>query len=143
MIPEPQLVHWAVDDGKPPGICVDNPAEDFVSWTELELEIEERLLPQAVRVVPLGSSVKLGTFHGIVNHHIRLINPAGDPIGYVWFGKNPDKGWAYDGLVRIGDAPSDHEAVVWQLFQRYSDGTYRRIRAYDGPRERSRRVGFV
>src|SRR5207249_265310 len=48
--PVPELIHWAVDDGAPPGICVDKPFTEFVPWVTLKKEVEEKLLPQCVRV---------------------------------------------------------------------------------------------
>jgi len=62
---------------------------------------------------------------------VKILDPGGKEIGHVWFGGDPtDEKWNYDGLVRLGLTISDTEHVVWQVFQRYSDGSYRRIRSY-------------
>ena len=133
--PTPQLIHWAVDDAQPPGICIDEPHTGFVSWLELKKEVEDKLLPQAVRVIPYRSTVKLAEFRGHENHQVLIISSDGEVIGRVWFGKDPYQGWSRDGLVRLGNTLTDYEAIVWQIYQRYSNGTYRRIRALDADPE--------
>ena len=142
MANEPQLIHWAVDDGRAPGIQIDKPEPGYVPWSEMTKEVEERLLPQALRVIPKDSTVITAEFHGREHHQILIVGPDGNTVGSLWFGKDPYERWRYDGLVRIGKTLTDHDHVVWQIFQRFSDGTYRRVEALD--REtRPARVGFV
>ena len=63
---------------------------------------------------------------------VRIINLEGAHLGYVWFGTDPHNNWAWDGLVRVGD----DTYVIWQVFDRYSDGTYCRIRCQTlGPQD--------
>jgi transcriptional regulator with XRE-family HTH domain len=131
--PVPQLTRWGPVDGKPAGICIGSCSSGpFIPWPQLKHEIMQKLLPQ-VRLVPVGSIVSLGAFRGRANWIIRVLNPTGDEIANIWFGPDPHENWKFDGLVRIGwsrmagDSP---EPVVWQILQRYSDGSYRRIAAY-------------
>lgn len=145
MTAEPQFIHWAVDDGKAPGTVVDEPSVEFVPWSVLQREIHTKLLPQAARAIPLGSRAEPAPFHGRGNFRIFLMNPKAEVIGRVWFGKDPYRNWGYDGLVRLGNAPTDYEAIVWQVYQRYSEGTYRLLRAYDHPKRgpRKTRIGLA
>ena len=131
---EAQLTRWGPVDGKPAGICINScTAGIFIPWPELKSEIEERLLPQAVRAVPAGSTIVLGEFRGRKDWLVQIVNPDGKIVGCVWFGPDPGKKWAWDGLVRLGDAPNDHTAVVWQVYQRYSDSSYRILNTLDLP----------
>lgn len=130
-LPIPQKVRWGPLDGKPAGICIDTCHSGlFVPWTELKPEIETLLLPQ-VRNVPLGSTVRLGNLEDRVNWSVRILDPAGEEVGSIWFGVNADARWRWDGLVRLGDSyrPPKSDKVVWQVFERYSDGSYRCVEA--------------
>jgi len=123
--PEPQETLWGPNNGKPAGICITSSAADeFVPWDELRLEIETRLFNQLGDHIPPKCKAGLGDFKGRRHWLIRIIDPYGKQVGEVWFGTDPDTNWAYDGLVRVGN----DTYVVWQVFQRYSDGSYRRIR---------------
>lgn len=133
-VPRAQRVTWR--GLITPGISIDDEPGVFIPWSQLKPEIEEQLLPKAARVVPAGSTITPGEFHGQPGFRVLIVNPKGKVIGRVWFGKNPEKDWAHDGLVRIGDAPTDYTWVVWQVYQRYSDGTYLLLRALDKPEDR-------
>lgn len=125
--PEPQLVRWGPNDGRPAGIGVQgNTSNEFIPWDSLKPEIEQRLLNQVGLFVPLNSQVELGDLYGRQDWTINIISPEKDFIGYVWFGSNPEKGWGYDGFVRLGKPLKDTGTEVWQTFQRFSDGSYRR-----------------
>ena len=129
-IAEPQKTRWGPADGKPTGISIiDSPEELFVGWEKLEPEIEGKLLCQLGRHIPVGCKLRVDEFHGRKCWLVRIVSPELKNVGYVWFGPDPEKNWVFDGLVRVGDAPNDYEAEVWQVFQRYSDGSYRRIEA--------------
>jgi len=125
----PELVHWWPNhEDKGPGVIVeekDGPAE-FISWTELKPEIEKMLLPQ-VRVLPLGCTVELGNLGDRPNWVMKVLAQDGSEAAHVWLGNNADKSWKWDGLVRVGEPNKPDGERVWQTFQRYSDGTYRRI----------------
>jgi transcriptional regulator with XRE-family HTH domain len=123
---EPQRVRWSPVDGGPPGISIISDPGHFVSWPHLKKEIEECLLPQ-IRNVPVGSTVSLRPFRGRPNWVVRITDPSTNEVGDVWFGPDPKNKWGYDGLVRVGGTDSRGRLVVWQVFQRYSDGIYRRI----------------
>lgn len=58
---------------------------------------------------------------------VRVLSKEGQELGYVWFGSNPESALAYEGLVRVGTAIEGGPTVVWQTFERFSDGTYRRV----------------
>ena len=116
---------WAPVDTGQPGIkfIVDGLlAESFIPWFELKNEIRTKLLTQVIQV-PEEYNLELNTFKGKPNWRIR-IEKSGTIIGHIWFGPNPEKGWKFDGLVRVGK-PEGIE--VWQTFQRYSNGTYIRL----------------
>jgi DNA-binding winged helix-turn-helix (wHTH) protein len=128
-IPKPQRVRWGPVDGKPAGLCVESCLSGlFVSWNDLKPEVERMLLPQ-VRQIPIGSSVHLRSFRDRENWIVRIVDPKGNEVGDIWFGPDADKQWSFDGLVRLGepDRRAPDLAVVWQTFQRYSDGSYRRV----------------
>jgi transcriptional regulator with XRE-family HTH domain len=130
-VTEPQRVRWAPVDGGPPGISIVGDPGHFVSWPRLKKEIEERLLPQ-IRNIPVGSTVSLQSFRGRTNWVVRITDPNANEVGDVWFGPDPKNKWSYDGLVRVGGTDSRGRLVVWQVFQRYSDGIYRRIAVESG-----------
>lgn len=91
---------------------------------KLETEITTRLLNQLGLHIPPKCSVALDDFKRSETMLVRIINLEGAHLGYVWFGTDPHNNWAWDGLVRVGD----DTYVIWQVFDRYSDGTYCRIR---------------
>ncbi len=126
-----QTVRWGPVDNKPVGIVVAGTSgESFVPWDELQVEVEQLLLPQ-VRVVPQGSTAYLADLGDRKNWIVQVLSPAGEELGHVWFGPDPDTKWKWDGLVRLGSVPKpdDDASPVWQIFERYSDGSYRRIEA--------------
>jgi len=126
---EAQVVRWGPVEGRNPGILIDG-TRQFVPWDTLKSEVEERLLIQLGRHIPIGCSVQLDAFRGRENWLVRILRSDGGPIGYVWFGPNPDNKWEFDGLVRVGEEILRiNRMIVWQVFQRYSDGSYRRIEA--------------
>jgi formylglycine-generating enzyme required for sulfatase activity/tetratricopeptide (TPR) repeat protein len=104
------------------GICVNNCAE-FIPWVELKEELQQQLLPQVSRI-PSGSTVTLKDSQEKQDWIVQVVNQNGDEIGNIWFGTDPYNDWAFDGLVRVGS--SSHPVVVWDAFQRHSDGSYRR-----------------
>jgi len=125
---KPQNIKWAVNDGGLPGIRI-NSDELFVPWADLKPEVEKKLLPQ-VRVIPVGSTVELGSFQGRENWLVRVFDPDGLEVCHVWFGGDPYNEWKPDYCVRLGVAISNNEHEVWQVFRRYSDKSYRRVRDY-------------
>ena len=127
--PEPQETLWGPNNDEPAGICItSSPVGEFIPWKKLKLEIETKLFNQLGEHIPLKCKAGLSDWKGRPHWLTTIIDPNGKKVGEVWFGTDADNNWAYDGLVRVGVALSDDHAIVWQVFQRYSDGSYRRIR---------------
>jgi hypothetical protein len=129
-VPQPQQTRWGPSDGRPAGIYLDDARKTVIDWRQLKREIEKGILPQVYQV-PSGSSVALRDFQGKKDWIVVIQNPSGIDIASVWFGVDPMNHWVYDGLVRVGrlDAQEPQlKPVVWQIFQRHSDGSYRRKR---------------
>ncbi len=124
-----QQVRWGPVDGLEPGITIDAIDRHFIPWDRLRLEIETRLLNQLGRSLPAGCSVALQEFHGRPNWLVRVIDSNGATLADLWFGPDPDHGWRFDGRVRVGLALDEHHAEVWQVFERFTDGSYRRVDA--------------
>jgi hypothetical protein len=125
IVPEAQRVAWGPSLTPVPreaGICVNNCAE-FIPWEELKEELEQQLFPQVSRVPP-GSTVTLKEYGGKQDWIVQIVDPNWNEVGHVWLGRDPYNNWVDDGLVRVG-SPGPPE-IVWNTFQRYSDGSYRR-----------------
>ena len=122
-LPQAQPVRWGPVDGLNAGIClVSCQSGKFIAWVDLKSEIETRLFPQ-VGEIPGGSTANLNDAGGRENWIVEIVTPTGNIIGNVWFGPDPLNGWAYDGLVRVGD-PNTNPVDVWDVFERYSNGSY-------------------
>jgi len=121
--PERQKVRWGPVDARPAGITIVSPQEGFIPWKDLRTEIKQKLLNQLGMHVPPECDVALNEFHGRKDWIVSILDASSKRIGDVWFGPDPEKGWEFDGLVRVGNTE------VWQVFERFSDGSYRRIRA--------------
>jgi transcriptional regulator with XRE-family HTH domain len=127
---EPLHTRWGPTVGKPAGIvCYKGTAvAEFIPWLQLKSEIEQKLLNQLGLNIPVNCKAVLSDFRGRYDWLIRILDSADKHVGDLWFGTNPDDSWAFDGLVRAGKEIVSNRCVVWQVFQRYSDGTYVRIR---------------
>ena len=79
-------------------------------------------MPQLFSYTP-AFRFEMRDHHGKTDWLVQPVNDQGDRFCNVWFCVNDD-GWAFDGLVHFGD--SDADPYVWQSYQRYPDGTYRR-----------------
>ena len=135
--PVPQKVRWeSGTTGKETGMFAESEhGVDFIPWGKLKPELEKELVIQVGRV--LGDrvcTVATDDFNGRKNWLIH-IRDGEKNIGSVWLGGDPYSNWKWDGLVRIGKASNDNESKVWQIFERYSDGSYRRTEALDGPED--------
>jgi hypothetical protein len=125
-----QQVRWGRPDDRPAGIIVlsaEGAEVEFIPWAALKRELETRLLPQLF-ADPHGFTLKTADYHGKSDWLVQVVSPSGEPYCDVWFGPDPESGYAFDGLVRVGD-PEAEETPVWQVYQRFSDGTYRRLAA--------------
>lgn len=127
----PQRVSWKPDLEGESGIEIKSHPGGFIEWTHLKAEIESKLLP-SVRNLPPNCTISRGQFRGRENWIIRVFDKMGSELANIWFGGEPENGWRYDGLVRIGPAQKSPDFAVWQTWQRYSDGSYRRIKVHDG-----------
>jgi hypothetical protein len=128
----PQLVRWGPSDTLPAGIRVmakDSSEVDFVEWPKLSREIEQNLMPQLF-ANPKGFKFALHDHNGKRDWLVQVRDVRGEWYCDVWFGNAPEHGWRFDGLIRVGD-PND-STPVWQTYQRYSDGTYRRGNSLTG-----------
>jgi hypothetical protein len=132
--PVPQKIRW--DSGHKSGvhgmIVESHESVGFIPWEDLKPELEKDLLVHLGRVLGSRSyTIDTAPFHGRENWLIRILDESGSAVGSVWLGNDPYQGWKWDGLVRVGNAPTEHTAKVWQVFERYSDGSYRRVAALD------------
>gem|GEM_PF-2901661 len=121
----PQVTLWAPVFGGPPGIFINRVGGKLILWKELQQEILEGLFPQAVRCIAKGSTVALLPLRDQPNFRIGIVSPSEKIVGRVWFGADPKRGWRFDGKVRIGTTRGLYFAEVWQIYTRYSDGSYR------------------
>jgi hypothetical protein len=128
-IAEPQLVRWAPKDGMPPGITINSAQGTFIAWDALKEELEKKLFIQ-VKNIPVGSSAVLDELYGRKGWIVKIMSPDNQELGHVWAGVDPLEAWKEDGLIRIGKSISDGKAEVWQVFQRFNDDTYHRIKSY-------------
>src|ERR1700730_13056869 len=127
----PQRVAWhPADDRYGTGIFVwtDDPSivgrdRVFVAWPILELQIMKCLLPLIFRA-PDGYRVAVRNFLNNKDHTLQILDPEGTPILYVWFGGDPDHDWTHEGFVNVGGGTKP--PIVWQTYQRLSDGSYER-----------------
>ena len=121
---EAQQVRWGPVDGKEAGISIVN--GEFISWDKLSKEIETKILPQVEALNEYQSYyVTVEDFKGKKNWRV-IINSNKEQIGGIWFGPDPEiSGHPWDGLIRVGK--SFNPPIIWNTFQRYSDGTYRRL----------------
>ncbi|MGH8626550.1 MAG: toll/interleukin-1 receptor domain-containing protein [Gammaproteobacteria bacterium] len=126
---EPQRTRWGPNDALPAGILINEGREPFVPWDHLHLEISDRLFNQLGQRIPTGCKAVLRDFYGRKDWTVVIMSEDGQELGYVWFGSNPSNGWVYDGLVRVGSAIEGGATEVWQTFERFSDGSYRRVRS--------------
>ena len=122
-----QQVRWLPSqDGKTRlGLfSADDASGSFLSKKAAEKELATTLLPQLF-ADPRGWEFAVHDFNGKKDWIIWVVDKKGERYCDLWLGNNPDAGWAWDGLIRVGDA--DAEPHVWQAYERYSDGEYRRV----------------
>lgn len=125
----PLLVQWSPSiDGTSDTVMetstTDGEESVKVMKSALISELERQLMPQLFANPPSGWSFALRSHGRKQDWLLHVVDEHGERFCDVWLGKDPDKGWSWDGLVRVGDSESTPH--VWQVYQRYSDGTYRR-----------------
>ncbi len=127
--PFPQKVKWVAGDH--PGLQLQDAngtrgGVTFVPWSDLNPQLRANLLPNLFK---FSSTYRFEpqAWGDKKNEVIKILDADAKSVGWLWLGGNPDNGWEWDGLVRIG---GDHRAEkVWQTYQRYSDGSYRRLKS--------------
>ncbi len=128
--PAKQKVFWSINQGSPAGVFINSFKGQFIEWSVIKKEIETKVISQCPRIIPVGSTVEVGDFYEKKNWVIWIYDKKGNEIGSVWIGGNPLNKWFLDGMVRIGKTISDTEWEVYQVLQRYSDGSYRLVQSY-------------
>lgn len=115
---KPQVVYWAPDFGKKPGIII-FPGNKYIPWEKLKIEIEEQII-RATDSVPKFYSVRYAPDK--INKSdmlVQILDTLGNDIGHIWFGKDPLNDFKWDGLIRIGTPKEPRR--VWATFQNISD----------------------
>lgn len=127
--PYAQRVKW--DSGAQPGMEYWDEkgiggGVTFVPWADLNPQLRANLLPSLFK---FSSSYRFAAqaFGDKENLVIKILDQDAKGVAWLWLGGNPENGWEFDGLVRVG---GDHRAEkVWQVYQRFSDGSYRRLKS--------------
>ena len=127
--PQPQKLFWGVNQGLPAGAIVNAKGMDFIPWTQLEGELNERAIGQCPKYIPPHAKVRLNDFYGKKDWVIEIVDTNENKIGSVWIGSNPLNEWMQDGFVRVGKTLSDEQWEVYQVLERWSDGTYRLVKS--------------
>ncbi len=125
--PKRQHVRWAPPEA-PAGIFVVDEGSDeetYISWETLKSELESRLLPLLFQE-PAGFTFEVRDLKSKKDWLVRLCDASGAVVADVWFGGNPVT-HVGDGLIRIGAAGASPDMRVWQTYERYANGTYRRV----------------
>lgn len=128
--PIKQKIFWSVNQGFKPGIFVNSLNGQFIEWDTVKKELETNVITQCPRIIPVGARAELGNFYKKNAWVIEIYDREDNEIGSVWIGGNPLKGWYSDGLVRVGKTVSDTSWEVFQILQRYSDGSYRLVKSF-------------
>jgi hypothetical protein len=130
--PYAQRVSW-ISEGNRIGMNVwDDKGErgqSFIPWPELNVELQAKLMPLLFKD-PSGYRFEAQDYRGKRMHVVKILDPEGKAFGWLWLGSNPDNGWEFDGLVRVGG--ENRLQKVWQTYQRFSDGSYRRNKSAFG-----------
>ncbi|HVZ17658.1 MAG TPA: hypothetical protein VG897_11105 [Terriglobales bacterium] len=132
----PQTVLWVSTTPEgPAGIRVwaaDGIEQPFVPWADLKSSLETYLLPMLF-ADPYGYSFETHDHHAKKDWLVQVLNGAGEVHGELWFGNDPDAGFGFDGLIRVGDSNVPMGGRTWQTYQRYSDGSFRRRKSGGHP----------
>jgi 3D (Asp-Asp-Asp) domain-containing protein len=124
-----QKVFWSTNQGFKAGVFINSFEGPFIEWKKIKEELETKVITQCPRIIPVGSRVEVGDFYGKKNWVIWIYDKHDKEIGSVWIGGNPLKQWYLDGLIRVGKTFSDTDWKVYQVMQRYSDGSYRIVQS--------------
>lgn len=128
----PQKVRWKSGrGGGTPGIeTYSDHGEGFIPWDELKYQFENKLIHYLGQHLPQGNyTVDTAPGQGTNHWHIFIFDQNKTPVGNLWIGAGPETGMVWDGLIRAGNGKvSDGSAKTWQVFERWSDGSYRRVK---------------
>lgn len=124
-----QILIWAVNFGGKPGAIIDELGGRFISWKTLKSELEKQVINSIPGVIQIPARVELSDHYEKKDWIIKIIDKNGSHVGDVWIGSNPENSWRMDGKIRIGRTISDKEWKVWQVYERFSDGSYRVLRS--------------
>ncbi len=127
--PKKQKLFWGVNFGGPPGAYIEGLNGDFIPWDQLSFELVEQVANSLPKIITIPATIKLDDHFEKKNWIIKIHDKKGNHSGDIWIGSNPEKNWEMDGKIRIGKTISDYEWVVWQVYERYSDGSYRLLRS--------------
>lgn len=128
-VPKKQKLFWGVNFGGPPGAYIEGLNGHFIPWNQLCIELIKQVANSLPKKIPIPATISLDNHFQKKNWIIKIYDRNGNHSGDLWIGSNPEKNWAMDGKIRIGKTISDYEWVVWQVYERYSDGSYRLIRS--------------
>ncbi len=120
---KPQRLFWGVNHGMPPGAIVGELGSEFIPWDVLKEELQARV-SECSQITEKNARVRLNDLDGKKDWVIEIVDPVDTVIGSIWIGGDPENEWAQDGLVRIGKAHSRTSHEVYQVMQRWSDGSY-------------------
>jgi hypothetical protein len=101
---EPQEAWWDPRDPNKPvasAIGVKSQTAATIPWRVLKREIEIELLAQVARA-PKNGSVELRDAADQPNKLIVVLDADKRDVAHVWYGFDPNNGWANDGRIRIG-----------------------------------------
>jgi hypothetical protein len=127
-LPILQKVRWEPTNSLPAGVIIYNEVEQhqsFIAWDALRVELESKLLPQLFAAVSTYRFAVMD-YHDKKDWTVKTLDANGNGYCWLWLGVNPDSEWKWDGLVRVG---GNSPPYVWQTYERYSDGSYRRIQS--------------
>lgn len=121
-----QQVRWGPVDGEKAGIKIIG--GEFIPWNKLVEELKVKIIPQVEKLNDRDTyNLITADLQNKKDWIVRIMNKENMEIGGMWFGPNPEiQGAPYDGLIRIGK--SFNPPIIWNTFQRYSDGSYHRIK---------------
>ena len=128
--PIKQNIYWGPNQDLKAGVFVDKIDGIFIPWKTIKTEIEQRVIPQCPRKIAPNAKIAFGSFYGKKDWTVNVETSNGEYIYSIWLKSNPMKGWKPDGLVRLGFTHDDLNWDVWQVFQRYSDGSYRIVKSF-------------
>lgn len=132
--PFAEKVYWDPTGHRQPGIFIEDTGE-FIPWPTLKEEVKNEIEPYAD--VRLDRTAEVEDWDSRPNLVVVFVTPKRKAVASLWFGPDPHNNWVFDGKVRVGQPVpqgSKKVPIVWETFQRLSNGTYEKVRdAEDRP----------